>query len=120
MYFDRALSRADKRVFRKTGTPVLIFNDEFEIPTYGVFDNPELLQTINSMKGRQSIIEIKATERLLSMPTPSVDVKNWSCTVRGVDFYIEKTLSDGCGETLCILSTNFPESETIATNDYGI
>jgi len=121
MSFDKALQRLNKRVYPKTGIPVCLFNDEYEIDTHGVFDNPELLQKLNGIKGRQSNITFKTTEKLLCIPTPSVDVREWLCTIDEVNYFIEKTLSDGSGETLCILSNLIPEkTKHLVDDQYGI
>ncbi|ADZ91097.1 hypothetical protein GV054_09135 [Marinomonas mediterranea] len=121
MSFDKALNRANKRVFRKVGTPVFVYSAEESFETSGIFDNPELLEKLNGLKGRHSNVEFKTTEKLLSIPSPLQEIEDWHCRIANETFFIENTLHDGSGETLCILSTQTPEKLTHTENsDYGL
>ncbi|MGB1201257.1 MAG: hypothetical protein ACPG5R_06815 [Cognaticolwellia aestuarii] len=122
MRFNKRLAIATKRVFYGVGQPVYFFCEDKNFNTNGTFDNPELLEKLNSLKGKQSNIEFKTTEKLLSIATPKDEVQGWQCTIGEINYYIEKTLHDGSGETLCILSTNLPcdAIEYRRNSDYGI
>lgn len=117
MSFEKALERANKRVYRKLGDPVYLFNDVDSIDTHGIFDEPEHLEKLQSLSGKQSSIQVKDSEKLLSFQTPVQDVKGWTVTIDNMDYEIKRTLNDGAGETICILA-QVKQTQT-QSSEYG-